>query len=494
MQAQTKSQPIRWRWLAFAAAVAASVMDLLDATVVQVAAPSIRHDIGGSYAVIQWIAAAYTLAMAVGLLTGGRLGDLYGRKRMLLIGIGAFVVTSAACAVANTPAEMIAARAAQGAAGAMMLPQVFGLMRDLFAADEMGKALGVFGPAMGLSAMLGPIVAGGLISADIAGTGWRMIFLVNVPIGLVAMLVGYRFLPDVTPSEKRERLDVTGMVLAGGAMLLLIYPLVEGHDLGWPLWIVGMLVAAVPALALFGAHQLRRKRAGRSPLVEPSIFRRGPYVSGLVFSVVFIGSLGGVVLILNVLMQAGLGFSPWHAAITTAPWAAGSFVGSGISGVAMNKFGRKVLQAGIVAEVIGLLGLYAVLRSAGTHVGSLDLLAPMIVGGFGMGMVFVPLFDLIMAGVAPHEMGSASGVMQAVNSMAMSLGVAGVGAIFFALVGHGGVQKFLDAGEWTALVTVALLVLAFVLAFRLPARARQTGTETGAQLAGSGPLEPAPAV
>jgi MFS family permease len=431
--------------------------------------------------------------MAVGLLTGGRLGDLYGRKRMLLIGIGAFVVTSAACAVANTPAEMIAARAAQGAAGSLMLPQVFGLMRDLFAADEMGKALGVFGPAMGLSAMLGPIVAGGLISADLFGTGWRMIFLVNVPIGLAAMLVGHRFLPDVTPGEKRERVDVTGMVLAGGAMLLLVYPLVQGHDLGWPLWIVGMLVAAVPALALFGAHQVRRERAGRSPLIEPSIFRRGPYVSGLVFSLVFIGSLGGVVLILNVLMQAGLGFSPWHAAITTAPWAAGSFVGSAISGVAMNKFGRKVLQAGLVAEVIGLLGLYAVLRSAGTHVGSLDLLAPMIVGGFGMGMVFVPLFDLIMAGVAPHEMGSASGVMQAVNSMAMSLGVAGVGAIFFALVGRGGVASFVNAGEWTALVTVALLVASFALAFRLPARARMTAPADAGPSVPRG-LEPAPAM
>ncbi|MFL5828394.1 MAG: MFS transporter [Solirubrobacteraceae bacterium] len=500
MNPQTQSQPIRWRWLAFAAAVAASVMDLLDATVVQVAAPSIRHDIGGSYAVIQWIAAAYTLAMAVGLLTGGRLGDLYGRKRMLLIGIAAFIVTSAACAVASTPAEMIAARAAQGAAGSMMLPQVFGLIRDLFGPEEMGKAFGVYGPAMGLSAMLGPIVAGGLISANLLDTGWRMIFLVNLPVGLAALLVGHRFLPDAPPAAKRERLDVTGMVLAGAVMLLLVFPLVEGHDLGWPLWIVGLLVAAVPALALFGAHQLRRKRAGRTPLIEPSIFRRGPYVSAIVFSLVFVGALGGVVLILGVLLQAGLGFSPWHSAITTAPWAAGAFVGSGIGGVAMNKLGRKILHAGLVVEVVGLLGLYVVLRGAGEHVGSVDLLAPMIVGGFGMGMVFVPLFDIIMAGVAPHEMGSASGVLQAANSMAMSLGVAGVGAIFFALVGSGGVRQFLAAGEWTALVTVALLVVAFVLAFRLPARARVLTPEGDAApgTADAAPatttLEPVPAI
>ena len=160
----------RWRWLAFAIAVTAAVMDLLDSTIAQVAAPAIQRDLGGSYAVIEWITAAYTLAMAVGLLTGGRLGDLFGRKRMLLIGMAGFVAASAVCAAAVTPGELIAARAVQGAAGAVMLPQVFGLIRDLFAADEIGKAFAVFSPVMGLSAMLGPIASGGLISADILGT------------------------------------------------------------------------------------------------------------------------------------------------------------------------------------------------------------------------------------------------------------------------------------------------------------------------------------
>src|SRR5580693_5486797 len=185
----------RWRWLAFAVVIAAAVMDLLDSTITQVAAPAIRHELGGSYAFIEWVTAAYALAMAAGLLTGGRLGDLFGRRRMLLIGMAGFVAASALCAAAGSAGELIAARAVQGALGAIMLPQVFGLIRDLFEAHEMGKAFGVYGPVMGLSAMLGPIAAGGLIGADVAGTGWRMIFLVNVPVGLVALVLGARLLP-----------------------------------------------------------------------------------------------------------------------------------------------------------------------------------------------------------------------------------------------------------------------------------------------------------
>ena len=201
----------RWRWLAFAVVIAAAVMDLLDSTITQVAAPTIRRELGGSYAVIEWVTAAYALAMAVGLLTGGRLGDVFGRRRVLLTGMGRFVAASAACAAAGSAGELIAARAAQGAGAAIMLPQVFGLIRDLFEAHEMGRAFGVYGPVMGLSAMLGPIASGGLISANILGTGWRMIFLVNVPVGLIALVLGARILP-----ARRVAGDVAGPGGRGG--------------------------------------------------------------------------------------------------------------------------------------------------------------------------------------------------------------------------------------------------------------------------------------
>jgi MFS family permease len=461
------------RWLAFAAIITASVMDLLDSTIAQVAAPSIRRDLGGPYTVIEWLSAAYALAMAVGLLTGGRLGDLYGRKRVLLAGMAGFIAASAVCAAAATSGELIAARAAQGLAGAVMLPQVFGLISDLFEPHEMGRAFAVFSPVMGLSAMLGPIVSGGLIGLNLFGTGWRMIFLVNVPVGLAA-LAGARFLPAVPSRANGTRLDLPGAALAGLAMFLLVFPLVQGHELGWPGWLLGMLGASAAVLAGFGWYQVRRKRAGGTPLIEPGIFANRGYASGIAFSLAFVSSMGGIVLIFNVLLQAGLGYTPWHSAITTAPWAAGAFIGSAAGGITMGRLGRRVLHAGLVVEAAGLLALIGVLRIAGAGVSTADLLAPMIVGGIGMGMVFVPLFDIAMAGIRPHEMGSASGVLQTVNSLSMSTGVAGLGVIFFSLLGGGHAAGYLSAAQWTALATVGLLASAFAVAFWLPRRARET--------------------
>ena len=466
------------RWVAFGAVITAAVMDLLDSTIAQVAAPTIRRELGGSYAVIEWVTAAYALAMAVGLLTGGRLGDIFGRRRVLLTGMAGFVLASAACAAAQSAGELIGARAAQGLLGAIMLPQVFGLIRDMFEAHEMGKAFGVYGPVMGLSAMLGPIAAGGLISANVLGTGWRMIFLVNVPVGLAALALGARTLPGSagpgTGGARARRLDLPGALLAGTAMFLLVFPLAQGHSLGWPAWLFGMLAGSVLMLAGFGWYQVRRQRAGRDPLVEPSVFRHRSYSAGIVFSIVFTGSLGGIVMIFNVFLQNGLGFTPWHSAVTTAPWAAGAFIGSAVGGIAMAKLGRRVLLAGLVVEAAGLAGIYLVLHVAGGGVSTVDLLAPMVIGGIGMGMVFVPLFDIVMAGVRPQEMGSASGVLQTVNSLGMSLGIAGIGAIFFALAGGHGqhVPVYLHAAEWTALATIVLLAGSFVIGFWLPRRAR----------------------
>jgi MFS family permease len=467
------------RWLAFAAIITASVMDLLDSTIAQVAAPSIRRDLGGSYAVIEWLTAAYALAMAVGLLTGGRLGDLYGRKRVLLAGMAGFIAASAACAAAVTPGELIAARSVQGLAGAVMLPQVFGLISELFKPHEMGKAFAVFSPVMGLSAMLGPIVSGGLISLNLFGTGWRMIFLVNVPVGLAALASGARFLPAAPARAGRAMLDLPGAALASAAMFLLVFPLVQGHELGWPGWLLGMFGASVAVMGGFGWYQVRRKRAGRMPLIEPGIFANRGYSAGIGFSLAFISSMGGIVLVFNVLLQAGLGFTPWHSAITTAPWAAGAFAGSAVSGMTMGKFGRRLLHTGLVVEAIGLLALIGALRAAGAGLSTADLLGPMIVGGMGMGMVFVPLFDIAMAGIRPDEMGSASGVLQTVNSLSMSTGVAGLGVIFFSLLGAGHVAGYLGAAQWTVLGTIGLLAAAFALAFWLPMLAREA-TEAGA--------------
>ena len=464
----------RWRWLAFAAALAATLMDLLDSTIANVAAPAIRDDLGGSYADLQWIAAAYTLAMAVMLLTGGRLGDMFGRKRMLLIGAAGFTAASVASALAPSVETLIAFRAIQGGVGAVMVPQVFGLIRDLFKPQEMGKAFAILGPACGLSAILGPVVSGLLIDADLFATGWRMIFLVNVPIGAFVLVAGAKHLPDVAPTARTKGFDLGGVAVAAIGAFMLVYPLVQGRELGWPNWSKAMLAASIPVLAGFGAYQVRRRRAGATPLIETSIFRTRSYVSGIGFAVVFLGAMGGVTLTLGVLLQVGLGYSPIHASLTTAPFALGGFIGSAAGGMLMHKVGRTIVQAGLAVMGIGLVGLYAVLEEAGTGVSSADIAGPMLVSGIGMGAIWVPMFEIIVGDVADHEVGSASGVLQAVQQLGMSLGVAAIGTVFFGALGaHGARADFVSAAELTTLITVGLIAAAFAVSYLLPRQARQ---------------------
>jgi EmrB/QacA subfamily drug resistance transporter len=463
----------RWRWLAFAAALAATLMDLLDATIATVAAPAIRSELGGSYADLQWISAAYTVAMAVMLLTGGRLGDMFGRKRMLLVGAAGFSLASIACAAAPSVAVLIAARVVQGGLGAVMVPQVFGLIRDLFKPQEIGKAFAILGPACGLAAILGPVVSGLLIDADLFGTGWRMIFLINVPVGAFVLVTGSKHLPSVAPHGAR-RLDLTGVALAATGAFMLVFPLVQGRELGWPTWVKALLVASVPVLAAFGAHQVRRQRSGATPLIETSIFATRSYVSGIVFALVFLAAMGGITLTLGVFLQVGLGYTPIHAALSTAPFAVGGFIGSAAGGMLMHKVGRTIMQAGLALMGAGLLALYVSMDHAGTAVGTWDIVGPLLVSGIGMGMVWVPLFEIVVADVADHEVGSASGVLQAVQQLGMSLGVAAIGTVFFGLLGSHAerTRDFLAAAETTTLISVGLVALAIVVGFLLPARPR----------------------
>ena len=236
-------------WLGFLVVLAASVMDLLDSTIAQTAAPAIRRDLGGSYASLEWISAAYTLAMAVTLLLGSRLGDLFGRRRVLLAGIAGFVGASVLCSLAPSPGALIAGRALQGAVAAIMVPQGFGLIRELFGDEGQQKAFGVFGPVMGLAAVAGPLVGGALVNLDLFGTGWRAIFLVNVPIGLLAIAAGRRYLPRTAPAAPGARLDAASVTLAMVGGFALVYPLIEGREHGWPAWSFALLGAGLVALA-----------------------------------------------------------------------------------------------------------------------------------------------------------------------------------------------------------------------------------------------------
>ncbi|MGP3968103.1 MFS transporter [Streptomyces sp. 6N223] len=464
------------KWLGLFAILTAMIMNILDSTIVNVAAPSIQADLGGTESSLQWIAASYTLALAVGLLTGGRLGDKYGRRRMMLLGAAGFLAASIACALAWSPGVLVAARVAQGLFGAVMIPQAFGLIRDLFPPREIGKAFGALGPVIGLSTIAGPIVAGALVDADILGTGWRMVFLINLPLAAFTLLAGRAALPTAG-TRRAMRLDGVGAVLAGAGMFLLVYPLVQGRELGWPSWLAAVAAGSVVALALFVRRQVRRKRAGETPLVELSVLAKRSYTSGVGFVIVFFGSIVGFSLTTGFLLQLGMGHSPVRASLMMAPWAVGAFLGSGFGAAMMGKMGRRILHLGLSLMGAGLVGVYAVLRGAGDGgPGAWELAGPFLVYGFGMGMIFVPLFDIIMGEIRDHEVGSASGLLESFQQMGSSLGVAVLGTVFFSAVGaRPATGEFVNASEHVTLITLGLTALAFALGFLLPRRARETG-------------------
>ncbi len=473
MSTTTLTSSRRAAWLGFAVIVAASVMDLLDSTIAQTAAPAIRRDLGGSYAALEWISAAYTLAMAVTLMLGSRLGDVFGRRRVLLAGIGGFVLASAVCSLAPTPTALIAARAIQGMTAAVMVPQGFGLIRELFGDDGQQKAFGVFGPVMGLAAVAGPLVGGGLVNLDILGTGWRAIFLVNLPLGLLAIAAGRRFLPRSAPATPGLRLDAPSITLAMAGGFALVYPLIQGREQGWPAWSFVLLAAGVLTLSAFGLLQGRRKRQGLAPLVEPSILKRRAYVAGLAVVLGFIGAMGGMMIALNVMFQTGLGLTPLACAVATVAIPVTAIAGSITSSALLAKIGRTTMHIGIVVMAIGLIVVDVVMRSAGGGLTAWDLAGPLAITGFGMGMVFVPMFDVILAGVAPHEIGSASGLLESIQQLAMSLGIAAVGTVLFDSVGHGhGPVAFVGASDHALLMAVAFLAAACAAVFWLPKHAR----------------------
>jgi EmrB/QacA subfamily drug resistance transporter len=469
-------------WTGFAVVLAAMIMNLLDSTIVNVAAPSIQRDLGMSSSALEWIAAAYTLAIAIGLMTGGRLGDMFGRKRMLMTGLAGFVIASAACAFAWSPGSLIAARVLQGLAAAMLTPQAFGLIRDLFPPAQMSKAFAALGPVIGLSTVAGPIVAGLLLKANLLGTDWRALFLINLPLGIFALVVGARVLPARSAADRKVRLDGVGTALLAAVSFLLVFPLVDGRGLGWPAWIFGVLAATVPVLAAFGWHQRCRVRSGRTPLVELSVLRKRSYVSGVLFVLVFFAAIVGFSLTMGLFLQIGLGFTAIHASLLLAAMAAGAFIGSGVGAWAATAVGRPILHIGLAIMAAGTLVLYFSLTSVSGTVSALDLIPGMAVFGVGIGMIFVPLFSIIMGEIDDHEVGSASGLLESAQQLGASLGVALLATLFFSTISleRGGPHAAMAAGrdllaaEHTLLATLMLIVVAFAVGWLLPRRARET--------------------
>ena len=464
--------PYRWRWAALFVILAAEVMDMVDGMITNIAAPSIRADIGGGPSTIQWLGAAYTLAMAVGLITGGRLGDIAGRKRMFLIGAAGFTLGSLLCGLAWSPGVLIAARVIQGAFGAVMLPQGLGMIKEMFPPKEMQAAFGMFGPVMGLASVGGPILGGWLVEADLLGTGWRMIFLINLPLGMAALLAGVRFLPG-TRSADRPRLDIPGVLLAALGAFLVIYPLVQGREHGWPLWAFLMIAGSAAVFAFFGRYEARKTGRGGDPLITPSLFRKRAFAGGLLTMLAFFAPMIGLILVFNVFTQVGLGYSTLQAGLAMVPWSIGTVAGFGVA-QALRRFGRAVLHLGLLIEILGMLGLLLTLHWAGLGLTPWQLVPALAVTGVGQAMVMAPFFDIVLAGVEPEETGSASGTLTAVQQLGGALGVALIGTVFFDLLGDAPMAADFDrAMQTTVWVIIAMFAVSLALAYLLPEHARE---------------------
>ena len=453
------------RWFVFAVVVAANIMDLMDATIVNVAGPSIRAALGGGASTLQWLPAGYTLAFAVLLITGARLGDMFGRRRLFLVGSAGFTVMSAACSVAPSMGVLIVFRVLQGSFGALMIPQGFGMLKEVFAEDEMTKVFGAFGPMMGLSILAAPILAGALVEANLWGIGWRLVFLINVPVGIAAFAGAVRVLPR-TVAHPGIRLDAVGMVLIGAALTAIIYPLIQGRTAGWPAWTFASLAAGVALLAAFVLWE--RHRQG-DPLIEPGLLSNRTYTSGILVALAFFGAFGGLLLCVSLFGQLGEHWSPIHAGLTLMAMVVGMIIGMGAGFALVGHLGRHLLHLGVAIVAAGTVVLALTVTGANTA-STMDLAPGLFLIGLGAGSSIGQLFDFILAGVSMEQVGSASGVLEAVQQLSSALGVAVLGTIFFSAFGHHLPTHAIAITAWACL---APITITFLLLFKLPMHARE---------------------
>ena len=452
----------RWRWPALAALLLGEAMNLLDATIVQVAAPAIHADLGGPVSGIQWFTTAYTLPFAVLLITGGRLGDIAGRKRLFVIGVAGFMLASVACAVAPSVGLLIAFRALQGGAAAVIIPQTIGLIKAMFTGPEMARALGSIGPVMGLAAVCGPVLGGVLTHADLFGSSWRAAFLVNVPLSLVVLALTPRLLESRAP--QRPTLDLAGTLLAMAGIGLVVHPLIGADLAALSGWSWAAVAAGLCLTAVFAVHQRRVAGAGRSPLVEPSLFAHRGFPAALVTSTSFFAVTNGLMTVVVLQLQLGAGVGVLKAGLTLAPWSVGLAVASWIAGAHLVKrYGQRVMSFGLAVLSAGALSAVAVYRAAEADPGSYPTPLLFALGAVGVGVgLFTPaFFTLALKPLRPQEIGSAAGLLNAVQQLGATLGVAVLGSVYLGSAHSGDAAAGLRAVQSAVWGAVGLVVVSF---------------------------------
>ncbi|MEH0846108.1 MFS transporter [Micromonospora sp. CPCC 205711] len=449
----------RRRWHALGVGLVAAFMTLLDVSIVNVAVPSVEKALHASPSDLQWVLSGYALTFGLILVPAGRFGDARGRRNAFVLGIALFTLTSALAGLATSPGWLVAARLLQGAAAGIVNPQVTGLIQQLFRGSERGRAFGLLGATIGISTAVGPLLGGLLIQLGGEAHGWRWVFFVNVPVGIVAVLLGWRLLPSrPTGQPDRHRLDPVGVLLLGIGVVCLLLPLVQREQ-----WHSGWKWALVPAglllLAGFGLWEHRYARQ-QTPLFDLRLFGVRSYTLGALIALIYFGGFTAIFFIFTLYLQNGLGYSALVAGLAITPFALGSALASALGGRVVNRFGRPLVGVGLAVVVLSLGAVVVVLR--GTPSGSVPLLTavPLLLAGLGSGLVIAPNQTLTLAEVPVPQAGSAAGMLQTGQRIGSAAGIAAVGSVFFSSLSS-------TRGDWSAAFRHSLLLATGIIALAL---------------------------
>jgi MFS family permease len=441
-----------------------AALPMVDFFIVNVALPTIDRDLDAGPAVLEMVVAGYGVAYAVLLVLGGRLGDMFGRRNLFLWGLATFALTSLACGIAPNAWTLVGARVAQGAASALLLPQALATIQSATSGSARGKALSYYGATAGVASVVGQVLGGVLVSADIAGSGWRAIFLVNVPVAAVALVLALKAVPE-TRSQHPARIDRPGTLLLAATLVTLLLPLTEGRAAGWPLWSWVLLAVSPFAAAAFVAVEVRGERVGGNPLLPPSLVRIHSVRSGLLLIVPFCLGFGGFMFVLAVAMQDGLHFGALAAGAALAPLCAAFFAASLLGPRAVARFGRATVTGGSLIQGVGLVALAGTFHWGWPDLGVWALAPGMAVVGFGQGLVLPVVFRIVLSEVPPAQAGVGGGAMATTQQSALALGVATLGTLFLTLSSSVGIR---DALVWTLIAQLVAVVLTIATSLRLP--------------------------
>lgn len=457
------------RWVALGALLMAQFMNLIDVTIVNVALPSLQDSLGANDSQIEWVVAVYILTFALLLLTGGRLGDIFGRRNIFIVGVCVFTVGSALCGLAPGINTLVAARVVQGIGGALMVPQGLALVPNLFEGEERGAAFAAFGLVAGLATVTGPVLGGSLIALDLWGLDWRPIFLVNIPIGVLAILAALRFIPTVGRDRPRG-LDYVGVLIAAVTLLSVLFPLIEGRQLGWPTWCFVLMCFAPVGGGLFYLWQRRRAKAQKPQLVPEVLFRNTNFMVGTGMVTILFAGMPGFFLTIAVMLQNGYGLTPLQSGLATLPFPVGVLTASLISGRLGTRWPRRRISIGALLLSGAMFWLHFAVPEAGKalDVGALRL--PLLMGGFGLGTAVSPLFQTVLANVGGADTGSASGALQSFQQLGGSLGIAVMGQLFFSAIPMPGAEAgaYADAFRMALYFNTSSFLVVALIVWRLP--------------------------